>query len=297
MKKFNTRNFVAYVQRLTMLALALGLLASCSAIKLTYANADTLSYWWLNSYIDIDSEQKPWLRNEIAGYLRWHRQTQLPDYAQLLREGQARVTGNPTAAQLEADFTNIRKRAETALDHALPQLADLALTLKPHQIARIEKKFLSNNDDYRRKYMRGDTEKRMKARYKRALEQAEFWYGRFSNEQEERIRKASDARPLNHELWLEQRIERQRKILAVLARIQRERPPREQVAGMLGQLSRELFAPPAEPEHKAFFDAYTASTAAMAESIMKMATPVQKAHAVRRIQELIADCAELSAAK
>ena len=66
--------------------------------------------------------------------------------------------------------------------------------------------------------MRGDTEDRNKVRYKKSMEQFDLWFGDFSREQEAVLRKASDARPLDNEIWLDERMRRQQMILPRCAR-------------------------------------------------------------------------------
>lgn len=133
----------------------------------------------------------------ISRWPDWHRKTQLKDYVEILRTGQKQLQGNITQADLMMDYSEIKQRTQALLLKAAPELADLARLLKPEQIAQMEKKFKSNNEDYRKKYLSGDQEKRQKLRYKKAMEQFELWFGGFSSEQEAIIRKASDARPLN----------------------------------------------------------------------------------------------------
>ena len=43
---------------------------------------------------------------------------------------------------------------------ALPELADLAMTIKPEQLAQMEKKFNKNNETYRKKFLTGSVEDR-----------------------------------------------------------------------------------------------------------------------------------------
>ena len=113
---------------------------------------------------------------------------------QLLRLAQKQVQRNVRTAEILTNYDEIKQRASLTIDKALPDLADLALTLRPQQIARIEKKFAVNNDDYRKDYLRGDIEQHQRLRFKKVMEQAEYWFGDFSREQEALIRRASDAR-------------------------------------------------------------------------------------------------------
>ena len=289
MKKFNTQ--APFQNRLmyALLTLMLVVVAGCSSLRLAYNNGDTVLYWWLNAYVDLDRDQKGWVREDIDKLFDWHRKTQLKDYVEILRKGQKQVQGNPTQADLLADYSEIKSRTQSLLLKAAPDLADLARSLKPEQIAQMEKKFKSNNDDYRKKYLSGDQEKRQKLRYKKAMEQFELWFGSFSSEQEAIIRKASDARPLNNEIWLDERMRRQQNVLNLVKKVHQEKLGKEAAATLITTLIKDSFERLEHSERKAFFDAYESSTAQMVLTVIKIATPAQKAHAVKRMQGWIDD--------
>lgn len=272
------------------------LLAGCSTLRLGYANGDTFVYWWLNSYVDFTDEQKPWVKAHIDHLFDWHRSTQLRDYAQLLAQVQSRLQHHPaTPAEVHADFGAIRKRAALVLDKAVPEFTDLALSLQPQQIAHVEKKFASNNEKYRKEYLRGSIEDRQQLRYKKVMNQAEYWFGEFSPEQEARIRAVSDARPMNYELWQEERLRRQQEMIRMLKKIQVERPPREKVSAMLREFIVRSIENFTYAENKAFFDASTDGMAQMVAVIINVATPAQKAHAAKRLQKWMDDSHALAA--
>ncbi|OBV39547.1 DUF6279 family lipoprotein [Janthinobacterium psychrotolerans] len=289
MKKFNTQ--APLHQRFTcvLLALMLVVVAGCSSLRLAYNNGDTVLYWWLNAYVDLDRDQKGWVREDIDKLFDWHRKTQLRDYVEILRKGQKQVQGNPTQADLMADYSEIKSRTQSLLLKAAPDLADLARSLKPEQIAQMEKKFKSNNDDYRKKFLSGDQEKRQQLRYKKSMEQFELWFGSFSSEQEALIRKASDARPLDNEIWLDERSRRQRNVLALVQKVQNEKLGKEATVALINTLIKDSFDRLEHSDRKAFFDAFENSTAQMILTVIKIATPAQKAHAVKRMQGWIDD--------
>ncbi|WP_219117838.1 DUF6279 family lipoprotein [Janthinobacterium sp. UMAB-56] len=292
MKKFNTQapsstpfSRFSYV----VLALMLVIVAGCSGLRLAYNNGDTVLYWWLNAYVDLDRDQKGWVRDDIDKLFDWHRKTQLKDYVEILRTGQKQLQGSTTQADLMMDYSEVKQRTQALLLKAAPELADLARSLKPEQITQMEKKFKSNNDDYRKKYLSGDQEKRQQLRYRKAMEQFELWFGNFSSEQEALIRKASDARPLNNELWLDERMRRQQNVLNLVKKVQQEKLGKEAAATLISTLIKDSFERLEHSERKAFFDAYESSTAQMVLTAIKIATPTQKAHAVKRMQGWIDD--------
>lgn len=295
MKKFNTQ--APFQNRLmyALLTLMLVVVAGCSSLRLAYNNGDTVLYWWLNAYVDLDRDQKGWVREDIDKLFDWHRKTQLKDYVEILRKGQKQVQGNPTQADLMADYSEIKSRTQSLLLKAAPDLADLARSLKPEQIAQMEKKFKSNNDDYRKKFLTGDQEKRQQLRYKKSMEQFELWFGSFSSEQEALIRKASDARPLDNEIWLDERSRRQRNVLALVQKVQNEKLGKEATVALINTLIKDSFDRLEHSDRKAFFDAFENSTAQMILTVIKIATPAQKTHAVKRMQGWIDDFNSLAA--
>ena len=285
MKKFNTCIVVAFAL----------LLAACSSLRLAYNNGDTLLYWWLDAYVDFDSEQKAEVKQDIDNLFRWHRKTQLQDYAQVLQHAQQQLKGNPTQADLLADYQDVRRRTQALLVKAAPDIAELALSLKPEQLEQMEKKFSKNNAKFRRENMRGDAEEQNKFRYKKSMEQFELWFGGFSREQEAVIRRASDARPLDNALWLDERIRRQRNILSLARRIMQEKPSKEVAVGWITDLIRQSFERMDQGERKAFFDAYTNSTVELVHTVIRIATPEQKEHAQKRMAGWIKDFNVLAA--
>jgi hypothetical protein len=285
MKKFNT---------CIVVALAL-LLAACSSLRLAYNNGDTLLYWWLDAYVDFDAEQKADVKQDIDNFFRWHRTTQLQDYVQVLQHAQQQLKGNPTPADLMADYQDVRRRTQALLTKAAPDIADLALSLKPDQLEQMEQKFAKNNAKFKRENMKGDADDQNKFRYKKSMEQFELWFGSFTREQELIIRKASDARPLDNALWLDERMRRQRAILNLTRRIMQEKPSREVAVGWIQELIKQSFERLDQGERKPFFDNYTRGTVELVHTVIRIATPEQKAHAIKRMQGWVGDFNTLAA--
>jgi hypothetical protein len=260
---------------------------SCSLVRLGYNYGETLSYWWLDSYVDFDAGQKIWFKDRLANWFAWHRKTQLKDYANLLTQEQKRLQHPATQAELLTEYEGLRARAVVLVDKALPELADLALSLQLAQIEHIQKKFASNNEIYRKDYLRGGVAQRQQFRYKKVMEQAEYWFGSFSPEQESLIRKASDARPLNNELRMAVRLKLQQDLIQLLKKIQTEKPSREATVRMLKEYSNNIIEHYGGVEHQVFFDASRDDMANMVMVMINCTTPRQKQHAVERLQQWI----------
>ena len=282
------------LQGLFLIAL-LALLSACSSLRLAYNHGDTLLYWWIDGYVDLNTDQKGWVKKDIDDLFRWHRKTQLRDYMQILQTAQRQLAAGPTQADLEGDYDEIKNRTQLLLFKALPELADLARSLQPDQIATLERKFAANNAEFRKKNMKGDREAQQKFRYQKSMEQFELWFGNFTSEQEAQIRKASDARPLDNELWLDERQRRQKAVLSVARKVQQEKLGKEATMALLHTLIKDSFDRMEQPsERKAFFDQAEAANIQLILTVIRIATPAQIAHANKRMQGWIDDFKQLA---
>ncbi len=296
MKNFNTQVPLLQRIRTTVLIGVLVVVAACSSVRFAYNQGDTVLYWWVNAYLDLDSEQSDLVKEDIDQLFNWHRKTQLKDYSQLLAKAKTDLaTGKVTLADLKTTYKDIRVRTEALAVKALPELTELALSIKPEQLVKMEEKFNKNNETYRKKFIRVDNDKKQTLRYKKSMEQFELWFGNFSSEQEAILRKASDARPLNNELWLEERMLRQKKILAAMREIQQKKLGKEATQVVLGNLLKEIFGRLDAPQRKAFYDANNEATMQMILTAIQISTPAQKAHAQNRMQGWIDDFKVLAA--
>ncbi|WP_293779413.1 DUF6279 family lipoprotein [uncultured Oxalicibacterium sp.] len=281
--------------RLLILAACVVLLSACSAARLGFNNGATVTYWWLDSYIDFEGEQKPWVKRHIDDLFSWQRSTQLRGYVDLASRIQRRDLSAVTAEQLLADFEDGKKRVQTFSERAAPELADLALSLNAEQIANIEEKLDKNNAKFRKEYLSGSREQRQEFRFKKMMKQAEYWFGRFSREQEAELRLLSDARPLDNELVFEVREKRQEALIALLQKIHAEKPSKEETIRRINAYARATSEYFGVQRHRQFYEATTKANAALVAAMMRMATPQQQSHFVNVVQDWITDFNRLSA--
>jgi hypothetical protein len=137
------RDFIMWPYRVfahgTSVLLLVSLLAGCSMLRLGYANAETFTYWWLDGYVPFSDDQEPQVQEYIDKFFAWHCKTQLTEYAQSLTRAQQHLQHPATAADADAVYIALKECVFRMVDHALPGVADLALSLTPHQIAHMEK--------------------------------------------------------------------------------------------------------------------------------------------------------------
>jgi len=281
-------------QKLVILGLAAMLLA-CTAARIGYNNGEMITYWWLDSYVDFEDQQKPWVKSHIDELFAWHRKTQLQEYVRLLSGLQRADFATITKADLLADYDAASANVMTITGRAAPDLADLALSLTPDQIANIQEKLDKNNDKFRKDYLRGSVQERQDFRYRRMMKQADYWFGDFSKAQAEQLRTLSDARPLNNELVLADRELREQKLLALLRQIHDTKPTREQAAQWIRAYVAAAMGHFGNKDMQAYFAASHGADAELVAQMMHMATPDQKRHFIDTLQDWITDFNRLMA--
>lgn len=153
---------------------ALLLLAGCSGLTLAYQQLPLLAGLWANSYLDLDSDQRARLKQQLQAWQAWHRREELPHWQALLAQARSALDGGVTADELLALERAARASAERSLQHAAPLAAPLLAGLRPEQWQHLQKHLDEKTAEWRDKQSgRGGPEERAK-RYASNLER---WLG------------------------------------------------------------------------------------------------------------------------
>src|SRR6266581_1253828 len=131
-------------------------LAACSATRVAYDNADTVIRFMASSYLDLDSAQSEDLRPRIARFHQWHRVNELPAYAALLQSASQRAANGITAEDVSWGLGNLRARYRGLAAKAVEDAAPVLATLRPAQLAVLERKFAESNEKYAKEFLPAD---------------------------------------------------------------------------------------------------------------------------------------------
>lgn len=151
--------------------------------KMGYNNAPSLTYWWLDSYLDFNSAQTPRVRADLALLHTWHRETELPAYAALLAQWQRAAPGHLSGEQVCAWVDGARPRFAALLDQAEPTLAALAARVTAEQLAHLAHQFDKRNQKWREEWLDGPPAERQARRLKQLTDRAEMLYGNLEDPQ------------------------------------------------------------------------------------------------------------------
>jgi hypothetical protein len=291
--------FFRQVGSRSLIIVALGCLlavAGCSALRIGYATAPDLVYWWLDRYVDLDDTQTPKVRTAIKQWFAWNRRTQLPDYAALLARAQTEVLADTTPARVCEWQGEAIKRAHVAFDRIAPSVADLMLIITPQQVRHIERRYDKLNAEFRDDFLQPDPRKRAEETRKRVIDRAEMLYGRLDDAQRERIDENLKRSPFDADLWFAERRFRQQEVLQSLRKLQTtEGAGREQALASLRTYVERLEHSPRD-NYRRYYERLTEFNCAFAAGLHNATTAAQRKVAASRLAGWQGDLRAIAAA-
>ncbi len=293
---------------ITTLLVTCTLLSSCS-VRFVYNQADLLVPWYIKSYIQLNEGQSHFVKKRLNYHLRWHRRTQLPEYADLLlratpvifearHEPRHNPATPPEASQptdnLPSRLTNQHlltlktlQQEMTQLSHRLseriaPDLAELFLTASEAQRLDIYERFEKDNQRYREKYLDTDNETQKALAYEEMRPHIERWIGSMTADQTAYLKTWSERTIPIHQHILTYRIRWQQRFKDLLNWHHTEHA--EIKADLI-----ELFARPNQgwhPDHQAILTHNQTVTLQLLAEIQHSLTKKQRRKASKKAHKL-----------
>ncbi len=278
--------------------LALLLLQACSAIKLAYNNSPEFGYWWIDGYVDIQSEQTPKVRDELTRLLAWHRAEELPKLADLLQKMQRLANADITAPQVCSMFDETRERFNAVTRQVEPAAVWLAMSLRPEQIKHIEAKLEKGNEQWRKEWLQATAAERFERRLKSNTERAEEFYGKLEERQLTTLRSSLETSQSDSALNQAERQRRQQDLMQNLRNISGQAPgvPRPNAAEALAQLRAYIARLNQSPDitYRAYSARLVRESCASFAALHNSTTPEQRRRAVGRLAAYERDARELN---
>jgi Family of unknown function (DUF6279) len=199
-----------------VLVVAVVLTSACSAVRLGYGQVPTLAYHWLDGWVDFDDTQGAKARDALEAMHRWHRRTQLPDYARWLEKTAAEMPrGDITADEVCRAGKDLEARWFALVDHLAPAAAELMSSLSDAQIARLEKRFDEGLKRFRDEHGKGDAKAREKASLERGVSRSETIYGSIDDAQRALLAQAAKTPLWDPEIVIVERKQRVRDLIDI----------------------------------------------------------------------------------
>lgn len=270
------------------------MLSACSAARFGYNNGPSLALWWLDGYLDLDSQQEAQARPMLRDWFDWHRSTQLPDYAALLSTWTARASGEVTGAEVCRWSDQTRDRLLTAVDRLIPAAAELLPGIRATQWQYLAQSFADRQAELREQRLEGTPERRRADALDRAVERGESFYGPLSDAQRRLLADRLATSPLDASRWLKDRESRQQSLLQGLRAAQRL-PDNAARRVALRDLLQRYWAP-TDGEYSALQARWQAHTCETSAALHNSASPAQRQHLRERLAAWEEDVQALAAA-
>lgn len=207
--------------RAARLGLALVLVAlvatACSFTRFGYNQADTLAAWMADNYLDLDGPQKADFARRFDRFYAWHRNEQLPEYAQFFRTAQNRVQKGIAREDVLWFVDGLRSRVRVAGKQAAPETAAFLATLTPAQLENLQKKWEKDNKKYvKENKVNGTADERAEVEAKKVVKTFKEWLTPLNSEQEARVLAMVRELPPIDQFRYNERLRRQKEFLALL---------------------------------------------------------------------------------
>ncbi len=236
------------MMRRCWLLLAFLLLQGCSALKLGYQQLPTLSYWWLDNYLSFSDAQTVKVKESLENLQRWHRQQELPLYAQLINRTALSSQGNIQAQDVCTLWSDGQARADRLVQEALRQTAPVVASLSPRQLSHLARHFDLKNEEWEKQWLRGSHEERLRRRMNSATERFSDFYGDLTPAQTGLLQNQMNQSEWTAEWGMQQRKRQQQDMLATLQKIQQKSLSTAQLEAELFAVWQRWFMPPQATE-------------------------------------------------
>ena len=132
-------------------------LGGCSSITFIYNQFDNLFPWYLQSYVELDRDQKKYLDELLIPFFQWHRVEEMPKYAQIIGDLELAINDEVDLESIALITHNVEESWFRLEDQMIMWATPLARELSDEQITKFiqvlrtkttqsEKKLLVRND-------------------------------------------------------------------------------------------------------------------------------------------------------
>jgi len=258
-------------------------LAGCSFVQTVYNQSHELVYWWVDSYVDLQGEQRQTVPVDLLAFQQWHRQEQLPQYILWLQAMQTMARQDvqeEQVCQMQAQFIASLDDLTRQIE---PAAARLALSLTPAQLRHLRRKLNRSHEDWRREWVEGSAAERLERRVKKTVERSEDFYGRLDAAQRAALTQWVGSAGLDVAISEAERLRRQRDMLDTLQKLQDSRTPLEAAQLEIRQLVQRSLQSP-EPAHLAHTQKLIRHNCRQLTWLHNTTTPAQRQKALERLQ-------------
>jgi len=178
------------------------LLSGCS-FTFVYNHIDWWINWYVDDYVDLNKSQQRSFDQVIETNLAWHRQTQLPKYADDLRAFRKDVEQGISLEQLTHHNQKLRAHWRVLLSHLAPQLEPIAYSLTAKQRKQLVDAIARQNQEIREDREELSKEEWFNKRYEDYYDGFKEWFGPLTKAQKQSLREKVTGLTSTFSYWID----------------------------------------------------------------------------------------------
>lgn len=198
---------MALLLRFLLLSTLLLFLYACG-MRFTYNNLDTIIPWYLDDYVELSDQQQALFEKQLAQQLNWHRGTQLPVYAQALRQIDQQLVKNFQRDRLYQHRDQLKQYWQVLVQQIIPDLTVLLAQSSDEQVQEFftvleerNLKFKERSVDVTEREWREKRADRMRKNLKRWLGEVSTQQQRIIDDWSERLQRTSTLTLQYRQQW------------------------------------------------------------------------------------------------
>ena len=193
-------------------------LVGCSTTTFVYNRIDFLLPWYLESYVDLNREQKQDLKELLIPFFKWHREEELPNYLAIIEDLELTLDASIEFESI-AEITNDVEESWFRLEDrmllwAIPMTRDLS----EQQINGFIKSMQTKTEQSENEYLSRNLQTYQNDNYKRLRKNLRRFMGSLNKDQLDLISAASKKMIRVDGQWIDNRKALIKKLKVILER-------------------------------------------------------------------------------
>lgn len=187
-----------------LLVLSLSLLSACSA-GFTYNQLDWLIPWYVDDYVDLNSDQKVTLQSRVDSLLAWHRGEELVRYQELLDRIRQDVRTRVNTDTVRSWINEAWHAAERIEATALPAALAFGENISDEQMTEFIDSLWQRQRELEEEYLERSNSEYAVDAYERIEDNLGRFIGSLNGSQELRLQQAVESLQRYDRTWLQGR--------------------------------------------------------------------------------------------
>ncbi|BBP43559.1 DUF6279 family lipoprotein [Thiosulfativibrio zosterae] len=175
--------------RAGLVILCLSVLLSACSNRFIYNQLDWLVPWYLSDYVTLENYQKPEFKAALNQLLLWHRQTQLPEYADFLSQAADQIALGVSAEQVQQFMHKGDDFADALFQQFGVNFAPLMAKMTPEQQTELLENLSEKTAEYREKFIEPGKTKAIEYGVDKMRDFLEDWLGDLTPAQQQRLQR------------------------------------------------------------------------------------------------------------